>query len=133
MGLFTRGKVWISADRSVYIEHDPGTGITSFPASLGLGTAAGVHGFYGSTPVTQPAHTAQAAVSTNFVTGVVVTATSIVTTGAIAGFQNLAQVTALLTHFNALRTQVDAQGSMLNAIRLALVQTSGVGLIKGSN
>lgn len=26
MGIFTRGKVWISTDKATYIEYDPGTG-----------------------------------------------------------------------------------------------------------
>lgn len=214
MGLFTRGKVWISADRATYLEHDQGTGLTTLyvdgvavltasstsisllaetlatetitgaltannlnvnttarfsglmtalaKATLnnlevlttsllsGAVTATAINvmttarllgnseiganvtslvGFYGVTPTAQPAHTNQSALSTGTVTGVPVTATAITTTGVVAGFQDMAQVTALLTYFNALRTQVDAQGSMLNAMRTALV---GVGVIKGS-
>ena len=92
-------------------------------------TTASLIGFYGVTPVGQPAHTAQSALSTGAVTGLAVTATAIATTGVVAGFQSLADVTALLTNFNALRTQVDAQGSMLNAIRNAITSQ---GIIKGS-
>jgi len=184
MGLFTRGKVFISADRNTYLEYDNGSGLvtlyvegvavmtasnaaitmlaetlagetvtgtltaanvvvqTAFTAlaanitgtarllgnnQIGASTASKI-GLYGATPIGQPAATAQGAVGTGAASGgLMVTATALNnTTGVIAGFQNVGQVTALIQNFNNLVSQVDATGGLLHAIRTALIQLGGI-------
>lgn len=88
-------------------------------------------GFFGATPITRPSGTSQGALSTGNVTSVTVTGTSITTTGVVAGFQTLAQVTAALTAINSLITEMDATKGLVHALRAALGTTSGVGIIKG--
>ena len=199
MGLFTRGKVYISADRNTYLEYDQGTGLVTlyvdgvavftasnaaltFLAETGAGetitgtiTAANIHvqtaavmagtvemrgattqsgvfnamttarllgnnqigastasliGAYGYAPIAQPTATGQGIVGTGAASaGLMVTATSISTTGVVAGFQSLDQVTALLTNVNNLASYANAHGTLTHAIRTALV---GLGWIKGA-
>lgn len=71
-------------------------------------------GFWGGTPIVQPAHTSQSAVATTALT----TITDIVTTASVVGaFSSVvARVTALIT--------------LVNQMRSDLVNT---GLLKGSN
>jgi hypothetical protein len=99
--------------------------------ALGFGT--GAVGFYGATPIVGPiAATGQTALLTGVLTGLAVTTTGIVTTGVVAGLQTTGQVAALISSVNALMTAVSDVTHLANNLRAALVQTSGVGLIKGS-
>jgi len=101
--------------------------------NLTQGAGGGTLGFFGATPVAGPvASTGQSALSTGVLTGLAVTTTGIVTTGIVAGLQTTGQVAALISSVNALMTAVSDVTHLANNLRAALVQTSGVGLIKGS-
>lgn len=79
------------------------------------GEASGAKaGWYGATPTTQPAATAQSAVATTALT----TITDIVTTASVTGA------------FNSVAARVDAVVVLVNRLRADLVT---LGLIKGSN
>jgi len=100
-------------------------------AAYSFGT--GAVGFYGATPIAGPiAATGQTALLTGVLTGLAVTTTGIVNTGVVAGLQTTGQVAALISSVNALMTAVSDVTHLANNLRAALVQTSGVGLIKGS-
>lgn len=79
---------------------------------LGQSTADLV-GFYGATPVDQPAATAQSAVATTALT----TITDIVTTASVTGA------------FNSVVARVSAVVTLVNQLRTDLIE---VGVIKGS-
>lgn len=90
-------------------------------------------GFYGRAPIAQPSYTGQTSVATGNITSVTVTATAITTTGVVAGFQSVAQVTAALTAINSLITEMTSVKTLANSLRAALVDTTGgLGLIAGN-
>lgn len=89
-------------------------------------SATDLVGFYGVTPVVQPTHASQAAVTITAVTAVATTAT--ITTAA-HGFATGTHGDAVVKRVAQLRTDMVAVGHLLTKIRVALVNT---GIIKGS-
>ncbi len=79
-----------------------------------VGRVSGKVGFYGLTPVTKPAATAQSAVATTAITTLVTTPTA----------------TDIAVAVNSLISRVSANVTLLNQIRSDLVT---LGLLKGSN
>lgn len=131
MGLFTSGKVWISADRASYLLYEAGTlslvvdGTTVWSATAAAGAVFGAGaqigneatdlvGFYGATPVAQPAATAQSAVGTTAITTLATTPTA----------------TDIAVAVNSLISRVAALTTLANQIRSDNVT---LGLLKGSN
>lgn len=85
------------------------------------------HGFYGETPVVQPASASQAAVTITAVTAIATTVFSTAAAG-VYGFQSSTAATALVTRARQMQVDVEAMGVLLNQIRAELVD---LGLISG--
>ena len=92
-----------------------------------LGKSGGKAGFYGlATPIVQPTHASQAAVTITAVTAVATTAT--ITTAA-HGFATGTHGDAVVRRVSQLRTDMVALGALVTQLRAALVNLN---LIAGS-
>ena len=85
-------------------------------------------GFYGVTPVVQPASASQAAVTITAVTAIATTVFSTAAAG-VWGFQSSTAATALVTRARQMQVDVEAVGVLLNQLRAELV---ALGLITGA-
>ena len=83
-------------------------------------------GFYGATPVAQPAAAAQSTVATTAITTAVSTAA---TSTSPYGFATAAQADAIVAAVNSLISRQSAVVTLVNRIQVDLV---ALGLIKGS-
>ncbi len=97
-----------------------------FMGALGSATSDLI-GLWGATASTQPASSSQAAVTTNAITAVTLSSTT-VTTGAVF-LTATAQVAALVTAVNDAITRTAALTTLVNQLRTDLI---AVGAIKGS-
>ena len=91
-----------------------------------LGRSGGKAAFYGGTPTTRPAATAQSAVATTAITTVITTAA---TNSSPYGFATAGQADAIVAAVNSLIARVAANTTLNNQVRSDLVS---VNLIKGS-
>ncbi len=99
----------------------------AYPDGLSTGTSAtSLNGFYGATPVVQPAATAQSAVATTAITTVITTGS---TSSSPFGFATSAQADAIVAAVNSLVSRQSAIITLENQIRSDLVT---LGLIKGA-
>lgn len=138
MAIWTKGHVYLSADKNSYLFHDSGAGTvtlvvegttvltcsaTALTPALAMTLAAGGQigdgatdtvGFWGATPVAQPAATAQSAVATTTINNI--------------GSTTL--TAADLTGLNSVVARVTALTTLVNQVRSDLVT---IGILKGSN
>ena len=85
------------------------------------------HGFFGASPVAQPASASQAAVTVTAVTAIATTVFSTAASG-VYGFQSSTAATALVTRSRQMQVDIEAIGVLLNQLRSELVD---LGLISG--
>lgn len=85
-------------------------------------------GFYGVTPVAQPASASQAAVTVTAVSAIATTTLSQVATSGKWAFASSTAATALVTRARQMQVDVEAIGVLLGQIRSELID---LGLIKG--
>ena len=109
----------------------------TFTGPIALGNAStDTIGFFGSTPIVRPTHASQTTVATGAASALVTTvATTLVTAGfgnSLGVFTSAAAIVNWGNALNVLIAAVDTLGSSHNAIKNALAQTTGLGLITGS-
>jgi hypothetical protein len=117
MGLFTRGKVWLSQDRNTYFEYDEGTGDVSLVVD---GTTAKVwdgaaEGFYGAAAVAQQSMTATA------LTPIATTTISQVATSGKWAFATSTAAIALVTRCRQMQADLETLVTKLETAGLLSV------------
>ncbi len=96
----------------------------------GLGeSATSKVGFYGTTPVVQPASASQAVFTVTAITALAATTLSASDTNAVHGFANETVANLYITRMQEMQVDVEGLGVLLNQIRSELVT---LGLISGA-